>query len=70
MRNSKYYTVGQFAKLVHKSVRTVQRWDLKGVLRAHRTITNRRYYTHRQANQVLGITPSNNERNDHKVYAL
>ena len=39
------YTVGEFAKLIGVSVKTLQRWDRDGVLIAHRTLTNRRYYT-------------------------
>jgi putative resolvase len=39
------YSVGKFAKLVGKSVRTLQRWDYDGVLIVFRTKTGRRYYT-------------------------
>lgn len=53
----KIYSTGQFAKLVHRVPRTVVGWDLSGKFKAHRTITNRRYYTQRQVNQVLGIKP-------------
>ncbi len=40
------YSVSQFAKLVGVSVKTLQRWDREGIFKAHRTPTNRRYYTH------------------------
>ena len=39
------YTPAQFAKRVGVSVKTLQKWDRIKVLPAHRTITNRRYYT-------------------------
>jgi putative resolvase len=39
------YTPSEFGKRIHVSVKTLQRWDRQGVLRAHRTPTNRRYYT-------------------------
>ena len=39
------YTPSQFAKKVGVSVKTIQKWDRRGVLPAKRTITNRRYYT-------------------------
>lgn len=40
----KHYSVGEFANLVGKSVKTLQRWDRTGVLVAHRDIMNNRYY--------------------------
>lgn len=49
----KTYTIGQFAKLVEKSVNTLQRWDRTNVLKAFRTITGRRYYTEEQIELVL-----------------
>lgn len=39
------YKPNEFAKLVGVSVKTLQRWDRDGVLKAHRSPTNRRYYT-------------------------
>jgi predicted site-specific integrase-resolvase len=47
------YTVTQFAGLIGKSVKTLQRWDRQGVLEAKRTPTNRRFYTDTDLNQVL-----------------
>jgi len=44
----KFYKPKEFAKLINQSVSTLQRWDNKGLLKAHRTPTNRRYYTHTQ----------------------
>src|SRR5438067_6394553 len=38
------YTPSEFAKKVGVSVKTIQKWDRRGVLPAKRTITNRRYY--------------------------
>lgn len=49
----KTYTIGQFAKLISKSVNTLQRWDRTNVLKAFRTITGRRYYTEEQIELVL-----------------
>ena len=51
------YSVGEFAELVGRSVRTIQRWDYEGILVSQRTATNRRYYTQDQYNKVMGITP-------------
>ncbi|MBI5755911.1 MAG: MerR family transcriptional regulator, partial [Nitrospirae bacterium] len=44
----KIYKLNEFAKLIGKSVQTLQRWDREGILKAHRNKTNRRYYTHDQ----------------------
>ena len=55
----KQYTPKQFAELVGRSVITLQRWDREGTLTAYRTPTNRRYYTHEQYLEYMGIAPQN-----------
>jgi putative resolvase len=42
------YSPKEFGALIGKSVITLQKWDRKGILPAHRSPTNRRYYTHDQ----------------------
>lgn len=42
-----------FAKMVGRTVLTLQRWDKAGKLIAHRTSTGRRYYTHEQYLEVM-----------------
>ncbi|WP_149453926.1 IS607 family transposase [Pasteuria penetrans] len=49
-----HYTPARMAKLLGVSVATLQRWDRSGVLKAHRSPTNRRYYTHQQYLQYTG----------------
>jgi putative resolvase len=49
------YSLKNFSKLVGVSVFTLQRWDRNGTLTAHRTPTNRRYYTHDQYLQYRGL---------------
>lgn len=44
----KIYKIREFAQLINVSVKTLQRWDNAGILKAMRTPTNRRYYTHEQ----------------------
>lgn len=51
---SKTYRPHEFAKLISRTTQTLQRWDRVGILKAHRTPTNRRYYTHDQYLQVTG----------------
>jgi len=50
----KIYRLNEFAKLTGKSVQTLQRWDRKGIFKAHRNKTNRRYYTHDQYLEYIG----------------
>lgn len=42
--------------MIGKSVRTLQKWDREGILHAHRSPTNRRYYTHDQLLAYKGLT--------------
>lgn len=42
------YKPQEFAKLIGVSVKTLQRWDREGKLKAYRYPSNRRYYTHEQ----------------------
>ena len=48
-------TVGQAATRLHRSVKTLQRWDREGVLPSTRTPTGRRAYSVDQINAFLGI---------------
>ena len=49
------YKPQKFAELIGCSVKTLQRWDRENVLKANRTSMNRRYYTHDQYLEYLGI---------------
>src|SRR6266699_6465546 len=49
------YSPKEFGELIGKSVITLQKWDRKGILKAHRSPTNRRYYTHDQYLQYRGL---------------
>ena len=40
--------------MVGRKTQTLQRWDRAGILTAHRSPTNRRYYTHDQYLQIIG----------------
>lgn len=48
------YSPREFGSLIGKTTKTLQRWDRKGILKAHRSITHRRYYTHDQYALVTG----------------
>jgi predicted site-specific integrase-resolvase len=49
------YTPQEFGKLIGRTTNTLQKWDRKGILKAHRSPTNRRYYTHEQYLQYRGL---------------
>ena len=51
----KTYKINEFSKLLDRSVRTLQRWDKEGSLIAHRNPKNRRYYTHDQYLEYIGV---------------
>jgi hypothetical protein len=57
----KQYKVGQFAKLLNVTVKTLQNWDKQGTLKAYRTPTNQRFYTEEQLNQVLNLSNNNQD---------
>lgn len=42
------YSPKEFGKLIGRTTNTLQKWDRRGILKAHRSPTNRRYYTHDQ----------------------
>ena len=48
-------TIGEAARKLNRSVKTLQRWDRTEVLSAKRTPTGRRYYEMQQLNEWLGI---------------
>jgi putative resolvase len=53
MKNT--YSPKEFGELIGRSVITLQKWDRKGTLNAHRSPTNRRYYTHDQYLEYRGL---------------
>ena len=59
----KIYNVTEFADMIGKSVKTLQRWDRDGILTAYRSPSNRRYYTHTQYLEYMGETISDNKQN-------
>jgi putative resolvase len=52
------YSPRQFGQLIGRSVKTLQKWDREGTLRAHRSPTNRRYYSQDQYLAYRGLTAS------------
>ncbi len=53
MRNT--YSPKEFGQLIGRKVKTLQKWDREGTLKAHRSPTNRRYYTHDQYLEYRGL---------------
>ncbi|MDE7424700.1 MAG: IS607 family transposase [Lachnospiraceae bacterium] len=62
------YKPKDFAELLGISVKTLQRWDRDGILKANRTPTDRRYYTYDQYLQFKGVQTGNDIR-DIVIYA-
>ena len=48
------YKPYEFAEMIGVSVKTLQRWDNDGKLKAFRSPTDRRYYTHKQYVDYIG----------------
>ena len=67
-KNITNYKPKDFAELLGISVKTLQRWDRDGILKANRTPTDRRYYTYEQYLQFKGMQTENDIR-DVAIYA-
>lgn len=52
----KYYSIGNFAKVIGKTTKTLRNWDKSGTLKPTRVeSTGYRYYSQEQLNHFLGI---------------
>ncbi|AEB77206.1 IS607-like element ISCbo6 family transposase [Clostridium botulinum] len=52
----KYYSIGQFSKLIGKTSQTLREWDKKNILKPHHVApTGYRYYSQEQLNHFLGL---------------
>ena len=52
----KYYSIGEFANKIGKTVQTLRNWDNKGTLKPHHITTGgTRYYSQEQLNHFLGL---------------
>ena len=56
------YKPKDFAELLGVSLKTLQRWDREGTLKANLTPTDRHYYTYEQYLQFKGINIENDKR--------
>ncbi len=52
---SKFYTITEVAERLRVTVKTIQKWDREGKLKALRTPSNRRIYTEESLQDFLGI---------------
>ena len=54
----KYYSIGDFSKLIGKTQQTLRNWDKKDILKPHHvTDSGYRYYSQEQLNCFLGLKP-------------
>ena len=52
----KYYSIGEFANQIGKTIQTLRNWDKKGILKpSHVTKVGTRYYSEEQLNHFLGL---------------
>ena len=52
----KYYSIGEFSKLIGKTSQTLREWDKKDILKPHHVApTGYRYYSQEQLNHFFGI---------------
>ncbi len=57
----KYYSIGEFAKAIGKTTKTLRNWDKVGTLKPIRVEQNGyRYYSQEQLNRFLGLKQENN----------
>lgn len=54
------YKPNEFAEMIGVSIKTLQRWDNSGKLKAYRNPCNRRYYTHEQYLEYMNINTVKN----------
>jgi len=58
----KYYSIGEFAKLIGKTEQTLRNWDKNGTLKPHHVIeSGYRYYSQEQLNHFFGFKNSNKQ---------
>lgn len=58
----KIYKIHEMAERLGISVKTLQRWDVTGKLKANRTLGNHRYYTEDQYNEYMGLADDKSHR--------
>ncbi|KZL90446.1 IS607 family transposase [Clostridium magnum] len=58
----KYYSIGEFAKLIGKTEQTLRNWDKNGTLKPHHVVeSGYRYYSQEQLNHFFGFKNNNAE---------
>ncbi|MEG2289654.1 MAG: IS607 family transposase [Clostridium sp.] len=54
----KFYSIGEFSKLIGKTTQTLRNWDKENVLKPHHIANSGyRYYSQEQLNHFLGLKP-------------
>lgn len=60
----KYYSIGEFAKLIGKTEQTLRNWDKNNTLKPHHVIeSGYRYYSQEQLNNFFGFKNSKDQQN-------
>jgi putative resolvase len=62
--NLKYYSIGEFAKLIGKTEQTLRNWDKNNTLKPHHIIeSGYRYYSQEQLNHFFGLKNNKEQQN-------
>jgi putative resolvase len=62
--NLKYYSIGEFAKLIGKTEQTLRNWDKNNTLKPHHIIeSGYRYYSQEQFNHFFGLKNNKEQQN-------
>jgi len=57
-----WLSIGEAAKLLRISKDTLRRWEKRGIIKAHRSPTNRRYYKKEELNYIFAKKPEIEEK--------
>lgn len=57
-----WLSIGEAAKLLRISKDTLRRWEKRGIIKAHRSPTNRRYYKKEELNYIFSKRPEIEEK--------
>ncbi|MFZ5366467.1 MAG: MerR family DNA-binding transcriptional regulator [Patescibacteria group bacterium] len=65
-----WLSIGEAAKLLRVSKDTLRRWEKQGIIKAHRSPTNRRYYKKQDLDYVFSKKPDLIEKPSEKETSL
>lgn len=70
LKNEGWLSIGEAAKYLRVSKDTLRRWEKKGIIKAHRSPTNRRYYKKEDLALIFSKKPDLKEKPLEKTISL